>query len=86
VCPPDIYSRGYGPGKQLSWYKPLFATETKKFGAPFYVNEGTNARGWVHVNNLMYIFVTLVEKAAAGDGSVSWGKEVSFTCTFVVAY
>jgi len=78
VCPPDIYGRGYGPGRNQSVYFPVFVKETKKIGAPFYLNEGSNTRGWVHIDDLMDVYVALVEAAADGGGSVTWGKDVSF--------
>jgi len=77
VCPPDIYGRGKGPGKTRSVYFPEFVKEIMKTGgAPFYCNEGTNTRGWVHIDDLMDLYVPLVEAAVAGGGSVTWGKEV----------
>jgi nucleoside-diphosphate-sugar epimerase len=50
---------------------------TRRHSAPFYLNEGTNVRGWVHIDDLIQIYVRLVEAAAAGGGSVSWGLNVS---------
>lgn len=77
VCPPDIYGRGHGPGRQLSYYISWFVQGIRKVGAPFYLNEGSNIRGWVHIDDFTRIYVSLVEAAAAGGGNVTWGKEVS---------
>jgi nucleoside-diphosphate-sugar epimerase len=77
VCPPDIYGRGHGPGRQLSYYISWFVQGIRKIGAPFYLNEGSNIRGWVHIDDFTRIYVSLVEAAAAGGGHVTWGKEVS---------
>ena len=62
-------------------YIPVFVKEIKKIGAPFYCNEGTNARGWVHIDDLMDLYARLVEAAVAGSGSVSWGEAGYFFAT-----
>lgn len=46
-------------------------------GHPFYTGSGANRRTWVHIDDLMKIYVALVEAAAAGGGEAVWGKEVS---------
>jgi nucleoside-diphosphate-sugar epimerase len=76
VCPPDIYGRGYGPVKTDSVYFPVFVEEIRKLGYAFYCNEGANVRGWVHIDDLMDVYVKLIEAAAAGGGGVTWGREV----------
>lgn len=80
VCPPDVYGRGHGPGRQLSWFIPSFVESVQRLGVSFYMKEGSNARGWVHIDDLTKIYVSLVEAAASGNETVSWGKHVSY-CT-----
>jgi nucleoside-diphosphate-sugar epimerase len=79
VCPPDIYGRGHGPGGNQSVFFPSYIKESIKIGAPFYTNEGTNTRGWVHIDDVMELYVSLVEAAVAGGGSITWGKQVSIS-------
>lgn len=74
VCPPDIYGSGGGLGRTQSVYMPEFLNEIKKVGAPFYVGEGTNTRSWVHIEDLMTVYLKLVEAAVSGGGSADWGK------------
>lgn len=81
VCPPDVYGRGHGPGRQLSWFIPFFVESIQKLGVAFYMKEGSNARGWVHIDDLTQIYVSLVEAAVSGNESVSWGKQVSLHTT-----
>jgi hypothetical protein len=78
ICPPDIYGPGRGPGRQQSVYFPVFVKEMEKVGPPFYVGEGTNTRSWVHIEDLMAVYLKLVEAAVAGGGNVDWGKEVKW--------
>ena len=54
---------------------PEFLNEIQKVGAPFYVGE-TNTRSWVHIEDLMIVYLKLVEAAVSGGGSMDWGKTV----------
>lgn len=74
ICPPDIYGPGRGLGRMQSVYMPEFFQEIKKVGAPFYVGEGTNTRSWVHIEDLMTVYVKLVEAAVSGGENADWGK------------
>lgn len=78
VCPPDIYGKGRGPGKTATVYFPTFLDEIKTIRSPFYANEGTNTRSWVHIEDLMQVYVNLVEAAATGGANADWGIEVRF--------
>ncbi|KAI0101680.1 NAD(P)-binding protein [Nemania sp. FL0031] len=78
VCPPDIYGRGHGPGRRVSYYMPWFMEAIRKHGKPFYLQDGSNIRGWVHISDLVQIYMSLVEAAVAGGESVSWGREGYF--------
>ncbi|KAK3708977.1 hypothetical protein LTR37_011141 [Vermiconidia calcicola] len=75
VCPPDIYGPGRGPGRTQSVYFPVFQKEIETVGAPFYAGEGTNTRSWVHIEDLMTVYLKLVEAAVAGGGGADWGRE-----------
>jgi nucleoside-diphosphate-sugar epimerase len=69
MCPPDIYGRGKGPGKTSSALIPMYVNEILKSKAKraFYVKEGTNTRSWVHVDDLMRLYLRVVEAAAEPD-------------------
>lgn len=53
---------------------PKFLNGIGKVGAPFYVEEGTNTRSWVRVEDLITVYMKLVEAAVSGGGSAYWGK------------
>ena len=78
VCPPDIYGPGRGPGRKQSVYFPVFLDEIKSVGAPFYAGEGTNTRSWVHIEDLMTVYMELIESAADGGKGADWGREVEY--------
>ncbi|KAI1260280.1 NAD(P)-binding protein [Xylariaceae sp. FL1019] len=78
VCPPDIYGRGSGPGRTVSYYIPRFVEAIQKLGKPFYLDAGSNMKGWIHIQDLVQTYVALVEAAAAGGGEVSCGSEGYF--------
>lgn len=76
ICPPDIYGKGKGLVKTSSAYVPLFVNHIKKTGeAPLIYGEGANTRSWVHVNDLMRLYLHIIEAAASGGGNATWGKE-----------
>ncbi|KAF2020155.1 NAD(P)-binding protein [Aaosphaeria arxii CBS 175.79] len=76
MCPPDIYGRGLGPGKTKSAFVPMFLREVGKLGRVFYVGEGENRRSWVHVNDLMSVYLRLVEEGVKeGGGVAGWNEE-----------
>jgi nucleoside-diphosphate-sugar epimerase len=77
MCPPDIYGKGKGLAKTRSVFVPMFIAESKKLGnRTFYFNEGTNTRSWVHIDDLMQVYLKLVEAAASGGEGATWGLEV----------
>ncbi|KAI8930827.1 hypothetical protein NX059_011848 [Plenodomus lindquistii] len=75
VCPPDIYGPGLGPGKKHSALIPIFVSEAVKFGSVFYHSDGTNARSWVHIHDLMRLYASLVGAAIATSSSSSSPSE-----------
>lgn len=77
MCPPDIYGKGKGLAKTWSAFVPLFIKDlTNLGGRVFYYGEGTNTRSWVHIDDLMAVYLKVVEAAVAGDGGLDWGKDV----------
>ena len=76
MCPPDIYGPGRGPGRTQSSHIPAEWDEIRKIGHPFYAGDGTNTKSWVHMEDLMMLYLKVVEAAAAGGRGADWGKEV----------
>ena len=75
VCPPTIYGKGRGPGNQRSQQMPDLAKGTLRRGQGFYVGKGKTCWANVHVIDLSDCFLKLVEAAAVGGGTATWGKE-----------
>jgi nucleoside-diphosphate-sugar epimerase len=66
MCPPDIYGRGKGLVKKNSALVPMYIKEIQNLGgAPFYYKEGTNTRSWVHIEDLMRLYLHVIEAAAS---------------------
>jgi nucleoside-diphosphate-sugar epimerase len=81
MCPPDIYGKGLGMVKTWSVFAPMFIGATKKVGnRVFYVGKGTNTRSWAHIEDVMQVYLKVVEAAAAGGHGATWGKEVWNPC------
>lgn len=76
MCPPDIYGKGKGLAKTNSALVPHFVRYIKETReAPIFYDEGANTRSWVHINDLMQLYLRVIESAAAGGGTATWGKE-----------
>ena len=73
MCPPDIYGKGKGLVKTHSALIPFFihAAKNMEGGKPFYYNQGTNTRSWVHINDLMCLYLHVIEAAASSSSSSS---------------
>lgn len=69
MCPPDIYGRGKGLGKARSAFVPFFVQEARRVGRAFYYGEGANTRSWVHIDDLMRVYLRVVEAAVAGGSA-----------------
>ena len=68
MCPPDIYGRGKGLAKTHSALIPMYVKEIQHLGGQaFYYGEGTNTRSWVHIDDLMKVYLKVVEAAASGN-------------------
>ena len=67
MCPPDIYGKGKGLAKTHSALIPMYVREIQRLGGQvFYYGQGTNTRSWVHVDDLMRVYLKVVEAAASG--------------------
>jgi nucleoside-diphosphate-sugar epimerase len=66
MCPPDIYGRGKGLAKRHSALIPMFVNviRNKNDGKAFYYGDGGNTRSWVHIDDLMKLYLRVVEAAA----------------------
>lgn len=68
MCPPDIYGKGKGLGKTRTVMTPLFLKETQDLGGRvFFHADGTNTRSWVHIEDLMRMYLHVVEAAVSGS-------------------
>jgi len=79
MCPPDIYGRGHGPGITQSFMVPFFYDAILAHKSAFYVAKGENVRSLVHIEDVMSLYVHVVEEAvkALDTGNVRdecWGK------------
>ena len=64
VSPPDIYGKGKGLVKTHSAMIPMFVSEARKLGRTFYYRDGTNTRSWVHIDDLMRVYLHVINAAA----------------------
>jgi nucleoside-diphosphate-sugar epimerase len=81
ICSCGVYGQGKGLGKRQSSMVPLYYAEIMKKRRAFYTNEGGNTRSWVHIDDLMNVYLKLVEAAVCGGGKADWGREVCYFIT-----
>ncbi|EAT86829.1 hypothetical protein SNOG_05765 [Parastagonospora nodorum SN15] len=67
MCPPDIYGRSKSLAKVQSALIPMFVKHlrTANNGRAFYFKDGSNTRSWVHIDDLMRLYLRVVEAAAS---------------------
>ncbi|KAH5017018.1 hypothetical protein HBI70_215830 [Parastagonospora nodorum] len=67
MCPPDIYGRSKSLAKVQSALIPMFVKHlrTANNGQAFYFKDGSNTRSWVHIDDLMRLYLRVVEAAAS---------------------
>ncbi|PGH17228.1 hypothetical protein AJ80_04870 [Polytolypa hystricis UAMH7299] len=76
ICPPDIYGPGKGVGGRYSFMVPLFVeTILKTTKEPFYLGAGENMRAITHIDDVVSLFILILENALRGGGDVTWGRE-----------
>lgn len=76
ICSCGVYGTGHGLGNTQSALVPLYWEHIKTTKRAFYANSGTNTRSWVHIDDLVQVYLKLVEAAVAGGGIADWGREV----------
>ncbi|KAJ6790347.1 hypothetical protein PWT90_10334 [Aphanocladium album] len=81
ITPSGIYGRGKGPGNVRSLLIPEMCENIIELGHSFYALEGANRRSWIHVDDVVNVYLKLVEAAAAGGGNAVWGKEGYYFAT-----
>jgi len=79
MCPPDIYGKGHGPGVTQSFMVPFFYDSILAYKSAFYLAKGENVRSLVHIQDVMSLYVRVVEEAVISfeTGIVRdecWGK------------
>ncbi|KAF2673096.1 NAD(P)-binding protein [Microthyrium microscopicum] len=75
VCPPDIYGQSRGIGNRATFMVPNYVEALFQFQEAFYLGEGQNYRAVTHINDVVDIFILLIEQALQGGGNASWGRE-----------
>lgn len=77
ICPPDIYGQKTGAGSRATFLIPLYVEALLKHKEAFYLGEGNNIRGVVHISDVIDLFLLILEEAMQGGGKADWGRDVS---------
>lgn len=76
ICPPDIYGQSSAIGSRATFMVPMYVEALLKHKEAFYLGEGNNIRAVTHIDDVVDLFVLLLEKAIEGGGDADWGREV----------
>ncbi|EEH33585.2 hypothetical protein PAAG_04635 [Paracoccidioides lutzii Pb01] len=72
ICPPDIYGRGTGVGGRADVWRTLWRTKES-----FYVGAGENPRAVTHPNDVVDLFLLVLENIILKRGEdLKFGKEL----------
>jgi len=68
MSPSDIYGKGKGLVKTHSVFVPTLVERMKNLGwKVFYYGEGANTISWVHMDDLMKLYMEVVQAAERGE-------------------
>jgi nucleoside-diphosphate-sugar epimerase len=79
ICPPDIYGQNTGIGNRTTLLVPEYVKVLLAKKQAFYLGSGENMRGVTHIDDVVDLFLILLEHAVQGGGSAQWGKEVCYS-------
>jgi hypothetical protein len=85
ICPPDIFGQGKGVGGRMSFIIPNYVDELLKQKEAFYLGEGQSMRAVTHIDDVVDLFIILLEQALQGGGNAQWGREVRFFFFYIFA-
>ncbi|KIN05165.1 hypothetical protein OIDMADRAFT_50987 [Oidiodendron maius Zn] len=75
ICPPDIYGQSTGIGSRATFLVPEYVKVLLTKKEAFYLGSGENMRAVTHINDVVDLFLILLEKGIEGGGDAQWGKE-----------
>ncbi|KAF7345740.1 RTA1-like protein [Mycena venus] len=86
ICPTDIYGKGHGPDLTRSFTMPFFYDAVLDHRSAFYIGKGENTRSLIHIEDVMSLYVRVVEEAISSlhKGTVRdecWGKNGFYFCS-----
>lgn len=85
VCPPDIYGQSSSSGTRSTFLVPLYVECLMRGVPPFYLGAGENIRAVTHLQDVVDLFVLLVDQALQGGGNATWGKDVSLIISLLLS-
>ncbi|KAI9684293.1 MAG: hypothetical protein M1822_005766 [Bathelium mastoideum] len=75
ICPPDIYGQSCSTGSRNTFLVPNYVEALMQHKEAFYLGKGENIRAVTHIDDVVALFMLLLEGALQGGGDVHWGKE-----------
>lgn len=76
ICPPDIFGQNTGVGNRATFLVPDYVNWLLKHKEAFYLGDGENMRAVTHIDEVVELFMILLNNALQGGGKAQWGREV----------
>jgi nucleoside-diphosphate-sugar epimerase len=76
ICPPDIYGQSKSIGSRETFLVPRYIGALLQYKEAFYLGEGNNIRAVTHLDDVVELFILVLDQALQGGGKAQWGKEV----------
>ncbi|KAF8181385.1 hypothetical protein K438DRAFT_1601561 [Mycena galopus ATCC 62051] len=80
VMPPLVYGRGTGPFSRTSVQIPALIRAALKLGQAIHVGPGLSMWNGVHIQDLVDLYLLLIDDALAGNPKASTGLECFYFC------
>ncbi|KAL7904431.1 hypothetical protein GGI35DRAFT_472376 [Trichoderma velutinum] len=75
ICPPDIYGQSSTIGNRATFMVPDYVAAAKKYGECFYLGAGENMRAITHIDDVVDLFLLILNKHLEGGQELQYGKE-----------
>lgn len=76
ICPPDIYGQSSTVSNRQTFLLPNYVETIMRLKEAFYLGKGENIRAVTHIDDVVSLFVLILDKYLEGGQELSYGKEV----------
>jgi nucleoside-diphosphate-sugar epimerase len=83
ICPPDIYGQSSTIGNRATFLVPDYVKAVVEHKEAFYLGAGENIRGVTHIDDVVDLFLLILEKYLVGRKDLDYGRHVCSLLLYV---